>query len=51
MGLARELAIELVKKCRMDENDIKKSLKHADISLINNKYAQKRIKEFISKFC
>lgn len=49
MGLARELSIELVNNCRIDQKDIRTALKQVNVLSINNKYAQKRIKEFISK--
>lgn len=50
MGLARELAVELVKCCNIDEKDIRNSLKHVNLELIPNQYAKKRIKEFIVNF-
>ncbi|MDK2965354.1 DEAD/DEAH box helicase [Lacrimispora sp.] len=47
LGLNRELSIELVKNCKIDEENFINSLRNADISTIHNHYAQKRIREFI----
>lgn len=51
LGLARELAIELVENCKIDDKDIINSLRCVEIEKISNKYVQKRIKEFIVECC
>lgn len=51
LGLARELAIELVKYCKIDESNVIESLRYVQVENIPNRYAQKRIKEFIVNYC